>query len=165
MFQEASRSAVADAEADLSLLRQLLQSAAGQKASHKFNAAEVSNACHMCCKVRIYIASDAMQLCNRLILHALLGVWFSGRCRPVGPRWQASGGGAAQELPSKSQMVTRIQHIVYVQAGFRLAPGVMQSLLVDYSSIGSDATSLQPQIADAAAAFLKLAKTALLSKG
>ena len=51
-----------------------------------------------------------------------------------------------------------------VQAGFRLAPSVMRSLLADYNSTGSEATSLQPQIANAAAAFLRLAKTALLSK-
>lgn len=69
-FQEASRSAMADAEADLSLLRQLLQSAAAQNASHNFNAAEVSNACHICSKVRVYIAPSAKQLCNRLNLHA-----------------------------------------------------------------------------------------------
>lgn len=60
--------------------------------------------------------------------------------------------------------VQRGQHTIHVQAGFRLAPSVMRSLLADYNSRGSEATSLQPQIANAAAAFLKLAKTALLSK-
>lgn len=51
-----------------------------------------------------------------------------------------------------------------VQAGLRLAPGVMQALLLDYNSVGSEATLLQPHIADAAATFLKLTKVALLSK-
>lgn len=40
----------------------------------------------------------------------------------------------------------------------------MQALLLNYSSVGSEAASLQSQIADAAAAFLKLAQVALLSK-
>lgn len=47
---------MADAKADLSLLRQLLQSAAGHKASYNFNAAEVSNACHICSKVKVHTA-------------------------------------------------------------------------------------------------------------
>lgn len=65
---------------------------------------------------------------------------------------------------STLQCLQRSHHTFHVQAGFRLAPSVMQSLLVDYNSVGSEATSLQPQITNAAAAFLKLAKTALLSK-
>lgn len=52
----------------------------------------------------------------------------------------------------------------HVQAGLQLAPGVMQALLLNYSSLGSEAASLQSHVADAAAAFLKLAKVALLSK-
>ena len=85
-------------------------------------------------------------------------------------QWAHDGKPVAEVQPRNClhsfKWLHRTQHIIHhLQAGFRLAPGVMQSLLVDYSSTGSDATSLQPQIAEAAAAFLKLAKTALLSKG
>ena len=49
------------------------------------------------------------------------------------------------------------------QAGLQLAPGIMQSLHINYTNLASQAV-LQPLIAEAAAMFLKLAKVALLSK-
>ena len=83
-------------------------------------------------------------------------------------RWAHDGKPVAEvqreECLSMLKCLQRSQHTLHVQAGFRLAPSVMQSLLVDYNSIGLEATSLQPQIANTAAAFLKLAKTALLSR-
>ena len=51
VLQEASLSAFADAEVDRNLLRQLLQSAAEEKASHNFDVSEVRDACHICSKV------------------------------------------------------------------------------------------------------------------
>ena len=50
-----------------------------------------------------------------------------------------------------------------MQAGFQIAPGVMQLLHTSYTSAGIDAASLQPHILQATATFLKLARVALLS--
>lgn len=52
---------------------------------------------------------------------------------------------------------------VAMQAGFQIAPGVMQLLHTSYTSAGIDAASLQPHILQATASFLKLARVALLS--
>ncbi|KAL3154413.1 hypothetical protein ABBQ32_013885 [Trebouxia sp. C0010 RCD-2024] len=116
---EAWRTAIADSEVDIDLLRQLLQSAAGLQVFQNFDVSELRSACHSCSKVFVLLE------------------------------------GAAQGALDGKQMA---------QAGLQLAPGVMQALLLNYSSLGSEAASLQSHVADAAAAFLKLAKVALLSK-
>jgi len=53
---------------------------------------------------------------------------------------------------------------VVAQAGLQFAPGLMQLLQTSYVSLDTDAAIMQPYIIDATAAFLDLARVALLSK-
>jgi len=53
---------------------------------------------------------------------------------------------------------------VIAQAGLQSAPGLMQLLQTSYASLDTDAALMQPYIIHATAAFLDLAKVAVLSK-
>ena len=54
--------------------------------------------------------------------------------------------------------------VTALQIGLQMAPGVMQLLHASYGELDTNAASPQPHITDATAAFLKLARVALLSK-
>lgn len=56
-----------------------------------------------------------------------------------------------------------ISHVATLQTGLRLVPGCLQMLQNSYKPLETD-TAIQPHLIDAVATFLKLAKTALLSK-
>ncbi|DBB03902.1 TPA: hypothetical protein ACH3X1_012988 [Trebouxia sp. C0004] len=56
------------------------------------------------------------------------------------------------------------QQVQALLAGLQFAPGLMQLLQTSYDSLNTDAAIMQPYIIDATAAFLDLARVALLSK-
>lgn len=84
-MQEAWRTAIADSEVDIDLLRQLLQSAAGLQVFQNFDVSELRSACHSCSKVSCHPDWGTDTPYCWLRLHALYRFLFCWRVPLKGP--------------------------------------------------------------------------------
>ena len=179
-LQVALKSVLPECGKEGSLLRHVLQSAASADTSHKHIDPEQFQAlCEDCSKVR----GDTMQLLANspcYITWQLCVIQMFAFLEKAGQTVSSPTNNireAKKVWHQHSKLCCRDfmcccwvhrQHLLTavteLQIGLQMAPGVMQLLHASYGELDTNAASPQPHITDATAAFLKLARVALLSK-